>query len=282
MNILDLLEEKFGAFRLTNKDDEIRFNCPYCNDTRFHLYINIEKMVIHCFKCGTAESLIKIFGKYLQACTVIPKRRERIYPQLEGIAPLDGANTYLAKLAREYCQLRGILDKTILYYGISGEWFGRVVFPIIEDGMIVVATGRAFISGITPKYFNQGDKSRFIYLLDKRVYSPYIVLCEGCIDALSCQNGVALLGKELSKFQLYKLYLVVPPEKPVYIILDPDAKKEGLKIARKLIPYYKKVYFCDLPYGKDMNDLRGKWEGYPVYHITENNLVNVYHKVMGA
>lgn len=282
MDILDLLEERFGAFRFTNNNDaEIRFNCPNCTDRSFHLYINIEKKVLHCFKCGYSESLVRIFGRYLQACTSPSIKRVITFPKIDGIEPLDEADTYLAKLAREYCQSRDIIDKTLLYYGTSGEWFGRVVFPIIEDGKIVVATGRAFLTGILPKYYTQGEKSRFVYLLDKRIYSPYIVLCEGCMDALSCQNGIALMGKELSKFQIYKLYLMIPPEKPIYVALDPDAKQEGLKIAQKLIPHYRKVYFCNLPDGLDLNDLKGDWQSYPYYQITEHNFIRMSQNIMG-
>lgn len=282
MDILDLLSEKFGSYKLTNDNNEIRFLCPFCPnkgygiDSDYHLYINIEKKVLHCFRCGASESLFSIFGRALQGYITIKQQRKRSYPTLEGMDVLEGATTYVAQLSQKYLKQRGITDLSSIYYGVSGrEWFGRVIFTVIEDEKVVFATGRAILNGITPKYFNRGDKSQYVYLLDKCIYSPYIVICEGCIDALSCKNGVALMGKEMSKIQMYKLYLTVPTSRPIYVALDPDAKKEGIKIARLLSSHYEKVYFCNLPENKDMNDIHGDWMSYPMIQVTKNNLISI-------
>lgn len=46
------------------KDRRISVNCPYCNDTKSHLYINIDWGNFKCFRCDTTGSIFKIMREY--------------------------------------------------------------------------------------------------------------------------------------------------------------------------------------------------------------------------
>jgi len=39
---------------------EYRTNCPFCNDKKGHLYINPEKNVFHCMRCGAEGGAVKL------------------------------------------------------------------------------------------------------------------------------------------------------------------------------------------------------------------------------
>lgn len=265
MDLLDILEEKIGQYIDTNKPDEIRFNCPFCDDTDYHLYINIRKGVYHCFKCSNSGHLSRFNIPSSLLGTV--KYRKPITQSLPSI-PMDcllplTEPSYMGDKAINYLSHRGITTISELYCGIKDDWFGRVVFPIKENGNIVFLIGRSFL-GRSPKYLNTKGKKEYIYQLDKASRYPYVVIVEGCMDALSTNNSIALLGKEITNAQYIKLVSTIEPSRPLYIGLDPDARKEAVHLAKRLSVHYKNINICLLPEGKDVNNIRGKWQEYPV------------------
>lgn len=49
----------------TTGRDEIRINCPACDDTKFHHYVNVKKGVTFCFRChGSASGSAKGWSAY--------------------------------------------------------------------------------------------------------------------------------------------------------------------------------------------------------------------------
>ena len=69
---------------------------------------------------------------------------------------------------------------------------------------------------------------------------------------------------ELTNAQYIKLVQSINPSRPMYVGLDPDARKEAVSLAKRLSIHYKNVYICLLPEGKDVNNIRGKWKDYPI------------------
>lgn len=276
-DILGLLEKRFGVPRETNTPHEYRFNCPKCGDSKYHLYVNILLCVGHCFKCLYKFHLNQLFRN-------IPYSRHRLLKKktirnavidMSDYSPILGSDEEIAEIATQYMNERGIFDMTNIWYGISVKWFGRVVFPVIENGTIVYAVGRTMLDDEEPKYLNtSGDKS-YVYRLNEMMSSPYIVITEGCIDALSAPNTVALMGKTITTGQLAKLRVHIPTNRPVYIALDGDAINYAVKLSRLLCLYYRKVYVVLLPKGEDLNSVNGRWRDYPIIEADRNILFKI-------
>lgn len=278
-DIYDILEGLFGIYRGTTNPSEIRYNCTFCpdGDVGYHLYVNIDSYLYNCFRCPAKGHLSKLIEGRLPKTAA--KREARTYESLipiDSFAPIEGSSSEIAKWCADYLKGRGILDMSNIWYGTKGEWLGRVVFPVIEFGKIVFAVGRSIVDD-EPKYLNTAGsrKSTFIYRLDGMIYSPYIIITEGPIDALSTENAVALLGKELSASQEAKIRMVIPQSKPIYIALDGDARTEAIKVAYKLRGVYPNLYFCVFPIGEDLNSVNGGWQDYPVVPATTQNLVKL-------
>lgn len=47
--------------KATSKDSEVRICCPKCSDTKYKLYINVDKSVFHCFKCSFSSRNSDVF-----------------------------------------------------------------------------------------------------------------------------------------------------------------------------------------------------------------------------
>jgi hypothetical protein len=255
--IYDLLERKFGQYKLTNRSDEIRFNCPECQDRKYHLYINIEKLLFNCYRCEFRGSLNKIFGN-----KILPKpKRKKVKPLVstvintEPFTPLTQNDSKIAKRAAEYLRTRNIYDHRELLLGVKDQWLGRIVFPVYEKGNMVFGSGRSII-GQKPKYLNtEGTKGQHIYRLEAMSFSPSIVICEGAIDALSVPGGVAIFGKVLSKHQFAKLRKTLQRSTHIYVGLDHDAKKEAVDLCGVLSTYFNKVSLVMIPEGEDLNSM---------------------------
>lgn len=41
---------------------EIRACCPFCNDSKYHLYLNTAKQVFHCYKCGETGGVVRFLA----------------------------------------------------------------------------------------------------------------------------------------------------------------------------------------------------------------------------
>jgi 5S rRNA maturation endonuclease (ribonuclease M5) len=52
------------GIRYKEESGEIRFNCPYCGDTKKHLYANPVKEVFCCHKCGAKGTSYNLFSNF--------------------------------------------------------------------------------------------------------------------------------------------------------------------------------------------------------------------------
>jgi hypothetical protein len=59
-DILDVAREHGVALgrQLSHRPEEIRADCPFCSDTKKHLYLNTEKHTFKCFRCGEKGGVI--------------------------------------------------------------------------------------------------------------------------------------------------------------------------------------------------------------------------------
>lgn len=59
LQVMDIAKEHGMKIRKTS-GGEYRTDCPFCNDKKGHLYINPEKNVFHCMRCGAEGGAIKL------------------------------------------------------------------------------------------------------------------------------------------------------------------------------------------------------------------------------
>jgi len=209
-----------------NPVTDMSVNCPFCNDTKRHLKISLEKETCHCFRCDYKASWIKLVRdvtglSYYNAInelyykprlsdekSILAKFHEEnnTIDRAGSLAklPSDFELLYLtdnptAGILRGYIKRRGFSDYHIRKYGLgmSGIYPMRVIIPI-EKGYW---QGRSIFSWLEPKYVNPKANVRSI-IFNAQALEKFdeIVVCEGVFSAMAVgANAIALLGKEVTK-----------------------------------------------------------------------------------
>lgn len=256
---------------------EVRINCPFCNDVKWHLYINEQKRVFHCFRCEQSGSIARLF-RFLADGEPIPTvPRPQFLSQDEDDADIvlpEGFTTNFTmtqegRLAWEYLLSRNLTPTQIERYGIGyamwGKYRGRVIVPITHRGRVVSFVARAYVSGLTPKVLNPSAEeasppSHYLFNLDQALFYPKVVLVEGVFDALTTgivdgeYCAVATFGKQLTNRQLAQL--CEAGFKEVVFAWDTrDAVPQILTFARALLPFFRSVRVAFLPGEEDPNSL---------------------------
>lgn len=162
---------------------EMRYNCPFCEkrgkdvDYDYHLYVNREKGVFYCQRCGAKGHIDK--GEPLQICDIeeiekmfvsMDEEKLEIKPYVH-FSDFDEVvyNVELPSSARplgknsvacEYLVSRGFTYEDLAYWGVmvdGGGRFPRILFPDYRNRHPVFWVTRRYIEGDTsPKYMNGG------------------------------------------------------------------------------------------------------------------------------
>jgi len=246
--ILECVES--GLYKRTGNPKEVRINCPECGDSKYHLYININKGVFFCQRChysGSISKNINIGEKKIE----LPLNLERSLP--EGSFHLNTGTSMIRYDALKYLLNRGITLRDINYYNIhycvAGKYMRRVIFPIIERGKVIYFVARAIDKNAKKKVLNPRG-NRELFNLEKASRYDRVVLVEGVFDAIKTgDNAIAVLGSHVSQYQIQKM-----KEYDVHyidIMFDADkAGKEGaLEVARELHKHFRDVRIVDIPFG---------------------------------
>lgn len=190
---------------------------------------------------------------------------------------LSNSASLQAKRYLDYAKSRGLSDKQIALHGLGFCPVGEIKLTEEKstnlDNHLFIQTyddrndpiywmARAIRKDIKPKAFNPVgvtntiNKSDVIFNFNNAKKHGVVVINEGVFDATTVGDyGTALFGKTLSARQL--LQLIQADLDAVYIMLDPDALKDALKIADLLSKHIKNVYLCDLQDG-DPNEVGRK------------------------
>ena len=203
----------------TRSKDEFRFNCPFCGDDSFHLYVNCKKGVYHCFKCETSGRTNFRTGdlEVLRVTTLSPKQ-----PIANEPIKLPNAHPDLiTPVAMKYLVRRGVIEEDVERWRIycahpTSKYCGRLIIPYNPiRGYCSYFVARAYTGLPWPKYLNppgsrdilfcgpnyqSGEAPRFEAYWDLDT----IILVEGpfdCIKASRHGPSAALLGKDLKEVQ---------------------------------------------------------------------------------
>ena len=191
----------------------MRCICPFHNDQKPSLFVNLEKDFAHCFAGCYSGDLTGLISRFTGENRIISRLK---LPEMFAFNIEDRRFQYSADSsdfvdARDWFQKQGFTFKTAYYWKIE---FNRISFTLpmkdFQNNLCGYAT-RNLIGG--DKYiYSKGFKKDILFgenFLD--IYSPVIVV-EGILDELwfwqNSLNSVALLGTTATAKQLEKLTLL--------------------------------------------------------------------------
>jgi DNA primase len=266
-DVLGIRHTSVGA-----KGDEYVTECPYCGKDR-KLYVNSESGFWVCYSCGEGGGLATLMMEvegidYRTAMAKLTKAaHERLSTSLDKIRARTQkrAERKQAKKKRAvapswadlppeyvpiwdphrrvwnrigYLATRGIRLRTAqafqLGFCLAGDYAGRLIFPVIDDGKIVSFTARA-TGDFEPKYRNPEavSKGTLIYGIDQLRGLKKATIVEGPTDVTGMYQkklpAGGLMGKLGTIMQAAKLREIGVEE--VCLLLDGNAGEDVFKTA---------------------------------------------------
>lgn len=203
----------------------ISLKCPFHNDHSDHLGFNPDSGAFSCWRCGKKPALLfvqtilhgsnkealSVYQKYLKkggGSSFISNRK--ITPaasvELPGYDFTSAERKYLE--SRDLWRLREYAD--FRSGGLVGDWAYRIVIPVVRNGIVVSATGRAINKEMNPRYWTlpssrEVTHHKHIFLGMDHV-EDFAVVVEGPLDAIKGGPGfMASFGVNLTDEQLCAL-----------------------------------------------------------------------------
>jgi len=149
-------------------------SCLFCDDSKAHMYVNDDKGVFHCHKCGEAGNIWKLKRHYGEI-NISHKQKKKEYKRPTSLYDLK-------KDGREYLKaVRGFSDETIAHFKLT-QYQDFIAIPYYKDGILVNFKYR----NINEKRFQRftGGEST-LFNMDNIDKTKDIVITEGEFDAIS-------------------------------------------------------------------------------------------------
>lgn len=259
--------------------------CPYCGREQ-KMGVNLTTYRTNCFRCGEHPSPaqmvmdIETLDTYAELITFLKHgefselsftetKVELAEPKPvylpDGFRLINQGDGHIAKIIRNYLKHRGFnideLSKQGIGYCTKGDYFGYVILPFYSNGKLTYFNARLVI-GNGPRYNNPPKsvtglgKEFLIFNEDALGFYNQVYICEGVFNALTVgERAIATMGKAVSRVQINKF--IKSPVKRFILLLDPDAKKQAIDLALKLVNF-KSVKVVYLPENEDVNSLGRK------------------------
>lgn len=268
-----------------------RVCCPFCADTRHRLWINHryasevefgKRQLTYLAVCynndclkqeGRSEQLEQIIfgvGRNLRPRPLPVRPVTSVFepapiePPGEIIKLSDLPATHSARL---YVQSRRFdPDWLTLQFGIGfvanvsdpkyAAMRERLYIPIMYRNELIGWQCRAITPNAMPKYLNAPNmrKSAMLYNYDNAATQPYVIVVEGVPAVWRLGSAaVCLFGKSMSMFQ-HNLIAKTWAGKPVFLMLDNDAKPEMAHAQVLLQQHSLTVVPIELPDARDPAD----------------------------
>ena len=255
----------------TGSPYELRINCPSCDDTQHHCYVNVLKGVYHCFRCQSSGRISQIreaendLARFYKKVEQFFKPTEEVEPPIElpgEFSKLYGPvkkQSILRNSAMEYLTQRGFYEYEIKKYQLGycekGYFAKRIIIPAIFEGKLEYFLARAFVPAIEPKYLNPRVHKKSILFYTEQRPTKSAVICEGALDAISIARvhpAIALLGKELSSEQMKR---IISSVETAIVMIDPDAYKYAVSVWMRLREYIPCKLIDNSKMSKDPGDM---------------------------
>jgi hypothetical protein len=126
--------------------------------------------------------------------------------------------------------------------GWSDE-YERLIFPVKdENNKLLMWTGRKFSNNPThTKYLTQGLKNEVVHIIPGTMITDQVVFTEDIVSAIKVARVASAIPLFGTKFPLENAHKVAKRFKKVVFWLDPNMKKEAIKQAMKLEPWFESV-----------------------------------------
>jgi len=235
--------------------DTRRLNCPVCNSYKtFSVTNNMGSLLWNCYKAScSVRGSTRVHLSVDEIRDIQNKKNSQVVSNFElpeyvvshnGRSEID-----------DWCNKWGLDPQTLdLFYDVKEH---RVVFPIVENGRVVDATGRSILNKL-PKWKRYGSSD----LPFSFGCGSIAIVVEDCISAgvigSDVYVGVAVLGTSL--LDSHKTFL--SQFSTAIIALDPDALPKSFAFAKELRSHVKDVKILrlkdDLKYRRqeDLNNLK--------------------------
>lgn len=206
-------------------EERYRGDCPICNGKNTFTAIKTnENILYNCYKAGCS-----LRGNSRYQYTVndaLAKNKNRVTKIEPFMLPkyVVSNREQIALWSEKYD-----IDSASLLYDVKEN---RIVFPVVHDGRIVDATGRALNKKQNPKWKRYGN-SGYAYTLGS---GDTAIVVEDCISAAVVPTidhaftGFALMGTSLLPSHVTQLQ----DYHTVIVALDPDAVQKTFDFTRKL------------------------------------------------
>ena len=281
---LRILGEVLGDYR--KNGSETLFFCPVCDHHKRKLSVNIDKDVFKCWVCDwSGRSIYRAVRRYgtvshrsawkrLSNRIEVESFSEVLFggtePETKQVVKLPrsfktlvhGPYSHYAHDARNYLYNRGIDDEDIVRWKIgycaTGQYAERIVVPSFNlDGDPNYFISRSY-TGHPKKYMNPRAGRDIVFNELMVDFDDDLIIVEGVFDAIKAGiNSVPLLGSTLRE-DSYFFQKIVKYDTPLFLGLDPDAKRKQGKMIRAMLEYGLEIYEMDVPAGKDIGDLTKK------------------------
>jgi len=275
-DVISYFEEKGIEYHTSGKNVTrgwVEINCPYCSDPSWHLGINLENKLFHCWICGETGDIIKLIREieecsFARALKIIKefqdntfeflKRdiKQRSYKNTYSILPPEATNNFLP-IHLNYLKNRGFNPHYLIEkYDLKcchyiGDYKLRIIIPIYENNQVVGFTSRDVTGKAKNKYKHCPNADSIIpvkeclYNLDN-CPSNKVIVVEGVIDVWRIGDGaVAVFGTQCTREQIKKLSKF----EHVHVMFDSDAIDEAKKLANRLIGLVKQVELIEIAEG---------------------------------
>jgi|TARA_R110000803_G_scaffold56798_3_gene114226 DNA primase len=271
--LLELLESVLGSYKKTSGDN-YAFYSPFVDHYKPKLEINIQinskgNNPWHCWISDEKGRSIKTLFRKLRVSKSTWDEYNAIFSRVNRYSE-DQTNTIVTErveLPREFKPLykksdsfkykhalnylisRGLRPEDIVKYNIGyceeGEYRDKIIIPSYDDsGKLNFFVGRSFYQ---TEYKHKNPKvSKDIVGFDLLInWDTPLVLCEGAFDAISVRrNAIPLFGKAIQS-ELEKK-IIGNSVKKLYIVLDSDAIKNAIGLAKKFMSYGIETHLVDM------------------------------------
>jgi hypothetical protein len=266
--------------------------CPFCNDKRNRLWVN-HVYASTVSKEGRRE-MTHLATCYNEDCTSRPGRLEQLEQIIFGVGQHLKPRALPIRPVTETFSPQPVLppgrivplnelpvDHDARVYvesrGFSAEWLAtkfdvgvcveaaesrfelmrnRLYIPVTYRQELVGWQCRAVLPQTGPKYLNAPNmrKSALLYNYDQAVKQPFVIVVEGVPSVWRLGvAAVCLFGKSMS-FAQQQLITRSWAGKPVFLMLDNDAKVEMERAKNLLLRQSMQVVEVDLPDARDPAD----------------------------
>jgi len=264
--LLSVLEEVLGSSDSAGKFDTV-FHCPFCNHHKKKLSINLTNQKYHCWICETkGRSLSTLFHKCGASSSQINQLKNVLeYYKIKDDININD-NQSILKLPDEYISLSSKPNKDVINflrrekpsltmsdvikhkigYCLSGKYAGRIILPSYDkNGFLNFFEGRDFTGMSMYKYLGAPVKINDIIINEFFLDFKFpLVIVEGFFDSLSVKRNVTYLtGSIISEKLKHRLLMEETPM--VYVVIDPDKKKQAIKYCIELNALGIKTRFVD-------------------------------------